>query len=187
MSEENPPRDLESRPLVPSSPPSSPLPSAQPSLDGDNKPVLVKSDDVMPTEAVERAEEAGGGLNEPESEVLAKIEWNPELDVALLYALQNHKLVGSNKYFHMICVHDAFMKNAGIQCTIACLWDKVSQWYDFELLADNEINPFPLPDQPNEFCLPEYFNLTQPIDTPIVVDSDDGSGTYRLRSTHKPK
>ncbi|KAI6646486.1 MRG/MORF4L-binding protein [Oopsacas minuta] len=119
--------------------------------------------------------------------ILTKIDWTPELDLALLYALQNHKLVGSNKYFHMLCIHDAFSKNSGILCTVDTLWDRVSEWYDLDLLAGNELNPFPLSDEPNEFSLPPYFSHSQPPDSPILLDSEDEPASHRLRSVHRIK
>ena len=128
--------------------------------------------------------------SDPGQAILTEIEWTAELDVALLYALQNHKLVGSNKYFHMMCVHDAFTRNAGIRCTIACLWSRVSEWYDLDLLADNELSPFPLTG-PKDFCLPPHFSRTQPLETAGLVDSEgEGEGestSHRLRSIHRAK
>lgn len=119
--------------------------------------------------------------------IQTKLDWTPELDVALLYALQNHKLVGSNKYFHMLCLHEAFTMNSGIRCTVDALWNRVSEWYDLDLLADNEINPFPVSEEPNDFCLPPHFFHSQPHNSPIVLDSGDESTSHRLRSLHRTK
>ena len=144
----------------------------------DNDP---QTDSNLPA-ATKQTEE----LSVPEQAVMNRIEWTAELDVALLYALQNHKLVGSNKYFHMICVHDAFTRNAGIRCTISCLWDRVSQWYDLELLADNELNPFPV-SGPKDFSLPEHFSRAQPLEASALQDSEGEPTPHRLRSLQRPK
>ena len=174
-------------PTIPLSSQSSPR-----DVSSDNPPLLT---DTPPTElkgslAVKQLDEESllsetGDHNQVN--IQNKLDWTPELDVALLYALQNHKLVGSNKYFHMLCLHEAFTINTGVRCTVDALWNRVSEWYDLDLLADNEINPFPVSEEPNDFCLPPYFFHSQPHNSPIVLDSEDDSTSHRLRSLHRTK
>ena len=187
MSQEN----SQTTPILISDPNSpAPLsPDSSPHESSEEKRPLPHSDDDPQTDSMlpATAKRTEDSLQpEPDQALVNKMEWTAELDVALLYALQNHKLVGSNKYFHMIFVHDAFTRNAGIRCTIACLWDRVSHWYNLDLLADNELNPFPL-SEPKDFSLPQHFSRTQPLDAPILLETEGEPTSHRLRSIHRTK
>ncbi|CAG2101424.1 unnamed protein product [Medioppia subpectinata] len=72
-----------------------------------------------------------------------QVEWTPENEIKLFYAMRGHKPVGVAKNFHMICILDEFVKLTDKEITSKIIWNRLETMYDMETLHDNEDMPFP--------------------------------------------
>ena len=74
----------------------------------------------------------------PSPTALAQINWTPEMDVNLFYAMIDHKPVGENKHFHMIFIYEKFNNLSDKKLSAEQLWQRLSSLYDLKELVRNE-------------------------------------------------
>jgi len=82
-----------------------------------------------------------------------EIEWNVENEIQLFFAMNGHKPVGINKYFHMVCIWEKFHAAIHKDVPLKMIWDHLESMYDLMALDDMEDLPFP--GQEIDFSLPE--------------------------------
>ncbi|XP_033335202.1 MRG/MORF4L binding protein [Megalopta genalis] len=82
-----------------------------------------------------------------------EIEWNVENEIQLFFAMNGHKPVGVNKYFHMICIWEKFRAATHKDIPLKMIWDHLESMYD--LIALDDMEDLPFPSQEIDFCLPE--------------------------------
>lgn len=82
-----------------------------------------------------------------------EVEWNVENEIQLFFAMNGHKPVGINKYFHMICIWEKFRVAVHKDISLKCIWEHLESMYDLMALDDMEDPPFP--NQEIDFSLPE--------------------------------
>lgn len=82
-----------------------------------------------------------------------EIEWNVENEIQLFFAMNGHKPVGINKYFHMVCIWEKFRVATHKDISLKMIWDHLESMYDLMALDDMEDLPFP--SQEVDFSLPE--------------------------------
>ncbi|XP_058792968.1 MRG/MORF4L-binding protein isoform X1 [Phymastichus coffea] len=82
-----------------------------------------------------------------------EIEWNVDNEIQLFFAMNGHKPVGVNKYFHMVCIWEKFRAAIHKDVSLKAIWDHLHSMYDLAALDDMEDVPFP-PDE-TDFILPE--------------------------------
>lgn len=81
------------------------------------------------------------------------IEWNVENEIQLFFAMNGHKPVGVNKYFHMVCIWEKFRAAIHKDISLKMIWDHLESMYDLMALDDMEDLPFP--GHEIDFSLPE--------------------------------
>ncbi|KAK0174268.1 hypothetical protein PV327_011056 [Microctonus hyperodae] len=81
------------------------------------------------------------------------IEWNVETEIQLFFAMNGHKPVGVNKYFHMVCIWEKFRAAVNKDISLKAIWDHLESMYDLVALDDTEDLPFPSSEV--DFALPE--------------------------------
>ncbi|KAF7402382.1 hypothetical protein HZH66_004649 [Vespula vulgaris] len=81
------------------------------------------------------------------------IEWNVENEINLFFAMNGHKPVGINKYFHMVCIWEKFRAAIHKDVSLKAIWDHLESMYDLMALDDMEDLPFPSHEM--DFSLPE--------------------------------
>ncbi|XP_033188211.2 MRG/MORF4L binding protein [Bombus vancouverensis nearcticus] len=84
-----------------------------------------------------------------------EIEWNVENEIQLFFAMNGHKPVGINKYFHMVCIWEKFRVAIHKDLSLKTIWEHLESMYDLMALDDMEDLPFP--SQEIDFSLPEEF------------------------------
>ncbi|XP_066603296.1 MRG/MORF4L-binding protein [Prorops nasuta] len=82
-----------------------------------------------------------------------EIEWNIENEIQLFFAMNGHKPVGVNKYFHMVCIWDKFRAAIHKDIPLKLIWNHLESMYD--LLALDDMEDLPFPNNEIEFSLPE--------------------------------
>ncbi|KYM98409.1 PREDICTED: MRG/MORF4L-binding protein [Cyphomyrmex costatus] len=82
-----------------------------------------------------------------------EIEWNVENEIQLFFAMNGHKPVGINKYFHMVCIWEKFRAAIHKDIPLKIIWDHLESMYDLMALDDMEDLPFP--SHEIDFSLPE--------------------------------
>lgn len=82
-----------------------------------------------------------------------EIEWNVENEIQLFFAMNGHKPVGINKYFHMVCIWEKFRTAIHKDVPLKIIWDHLESMYDLVALDDMEDLPFPSHEM--DFSLPE--------------------------------
>ncbi|XP_043270225.1 MRG/MORF4L-binding protein isoform X2 [Venturia canescens] len=88
-----------------------------------------------------------------------EFEWNVENEIQLFFAMNGHKPVGVNKYFHMVCIWEKFRAATHKDISLKPIWDHLESMYDLMALDDMEDLPFPSNEV--DFNLPEgeFHNL----------------------------
>ncbi|PIK35218.1 putative MRG/MORF4L-binding protein isoform X1 [Apostichopus japonicus] len=81
------------------------------------------------------------------------VQWGPEMEVMLFYAMRKHKPVGINKHFHMMCIYEKLVTSATVKISSKQIWDHLETMYDMAALHESEVIPFPNIQQ--NFDLPE--------------------------------
>ncbi|XP_071836333.1 MRG/MORF4L-binding protein-like [Apostichopus japonicus] len=81
------------------------------------------------------------------------VQWGPEMEVMLFYAMRKHKPVGINKHFHMMCIYEKLVTSATVKISSKQIWDHLETMYDMAALHESEVIPFPNVQQ--NFDLPE--------------------------------
>ncbi|XP_054153621.1 MRG/MORF4L-binding protein-like [Oppia nitens] len=71
------------------------------------------------------------------------IEWTPENEIKLFYAMRGHKPVGVAKNFHMISILDEFVRLTDKEMSSKVIWNRLDTMYDMDTLHENEDMPFP--------------------------------------------
>ncbi|XP_032687974.1 MRG/MORF4L-binding protein [Odontomachus brunneus] len=89
-----------------------------------------------------------------------EIEWNVENEIQLFFAMNGHKPVGINKYFHMLCIWEKFRIAIRKDISLKIIWDHLESMYDLMALDDMEDLPFP--SQEIDFSLPEVEFVGKP-------------------------
>ncbi|XP_015590555.1 MRG/MORF4L-binding protein isoform X2 [Cephus cinctus] len=92
-------------------------------------------------------------VKEKQSESVEEIEWNVENEIQLFFAMNGHKPVGVNKYFHMVCIWEKFRAAIHKDVSLKIIWDHLESMYDLMALDDTEDLPFP--SNEIDFNLPE--------------------------------
>ncbi|XP_012253462.1 MRG/MORF4L-binding protein [Athalia rosae] len=82
-----------------------------------------------------------------------EIEWNVDNEIQLFFAMNGHKPVGVNKYFHMVCIWEKFRAAIHKDVSLKLIWDHLESMYDLAALDDTEDLPFP--SNETDFVLPE--------------------------------
>ncbi|XP_076656529.1 uncharacterized protein LOC143361123 [Halictus rubicundus] len=82
-----------------------------------------------------------------------EIEWNVENEIQLFFAMNGHKPVGVNKYFHMVCIWEKFRAAIHKDVPLKMIWDHLESMYD--LIALDDMEDLPFPNQEIDFSLPE--------------------------------
>ena len=81
------------------------------------------------------------------------VNWNVDTEVNLFHAMRNHKPVGVNRHFQMICITNKLHDSVGKKLSANHIWDHLGKMYDLTALNESEILPFP--NKEKEFVLPE--------------------------------
>ena len=63
------------------------------------------------------------------------INWTPEMEVNLFYAMIDHKPIGENKYFHLIFIYEKFNNLNDKKLTIEQIWQHLNELYDMKALV----------------------------------------------------
>ncbi|XP_012216355.1 MRG/MORF4L-binding protein [Linepithema humile] len=92
-------------------------------------------------------------VKEKQENLFDEVEWNVDNEIQLFFAMNGHKPVGINKYFHMVCIAEKFRAAVHKDISLKMIWDHLESMYDLMALDDMEDLPFP--SQEIEFCLPE--------------------------------
>ncbi|CAG2160952.1 unnamed protein product [Oppiella nova] len=108
-------------------------------------------------------------MSKPDPNV-TEMDWTPENEIKLFYAMRGHKPVGVAKNFHMICILDEFVKLTDKEITSKTIWNRLETMYDMETLHDNEDMPFP--------------NITSPFN---IEDNPEFSELFAKRNTNNGK
>lgn len=66
---------------------------------------------------------------------MSVINWTPEMEVSLFYAMIDHKPVGENKHFHMIFIYEKFNNMSDKKLTIEQIWHHLGTLYDLQALV----------------------------------------------------
>ncbi|XP_076287864.1 MRG/MORF4L binding protein [Lasioglossum baleicum] len=82
-----------------------------------------------------------------------EVEWNVENEIQLFFAMNGHKPVGVNKYFHMVCIWEKFRAAIHKDVPLKMIWDHLESMYD--LIALDDMEDLPFPNQEIDFSLPE--------------------------------
>ncbi|KAL0115212.1 hypothetical protein PUN28_010667 [Cardiocondyla obscurior] len=89
-----------------------------------------------------------------------EVEWNVENEIQLFFAMNKHKPVGINKYFHMVCIWEKFRNAIRKDVPLKAIWDHLESMYDIIALDDMEDLPFP--GHEVDFSLPEADFVLKP-------------------------
>ncbi|XP_012276513.1 MRG/MORF4L-binding protein isoform X1 [Orussus abietinus] len=92
-------------------------------------------------------------VKEKPADLSEEIEWNVENEIQLFFAMNGHKPVGINKYFHMVCIWEKFRAAIHKEISLKMIWDHLESMYDLMALDDTEDLPFPSSEI--DFTLPE--------------------------------
>ncbi|XP_011504376.1 PREDICTED: MRG/MORF4L-binding protein [Ceratosolen solmsi marchali] len=92
-------------------------------------------------------------VKEKQADSAEEIEWNVENEIQLFFAMNGHKPVGVNKYFHMVCIWEKFRAAIHKDVSLKAIWDHLKSMYDLMTLDDMEDVPFP--SNETDFLLPE--------------------------------
>lgn len=85
-----------------------------------------------------------------------EIEWSPEDEIQLFFALDGLKPVGINKYFFMACIADRLSKALNREVSTEAIWSHLKTMYNLDAL--DELEPLPFPNEQKEFSLPDEFS-----------------------------
>ncbi|XP_020280330.1 MRG/MORF4L-binding protein-like [Pseudomyrmex gracilis] len=94
-------------------------------------------------------------INDKEKQVdmsLHEVEWNVENEIQLFFAMNGHKPVGINKYFHMVCIWEKFRTAIHKNVPLKLIWNHLESMYDLVALDDVDL---PFLNQEIDFSLPE--------------------------------
>ncbi len=87
------------------------------------------------------------------------MNWNVETEVNLFHAMRNHKPVGVNRHFHMMCIISKLCESLGRNVTSKQIWDHLASMYDLSALNESENLPFPNKEKDFVINDPVYENL----------------------------
>ncbi|XP_045505033.1 MRG/MORF4L-binding protein isoform X1 [Colias croceus] len=116
--------------------------------------------------------------SEEESEIKAGdvIDWDVDMEIQLFYAMANHKPVGINKHFQMVCIWEKLSNSITREISTQDIWKHLSTLYDMNMLDETE--PIPFPNHEVPFSLPEseFGSLVKQKckDAILGDDSEDG-------------
>ena len=65
------------------------------------------------------------------------VDWTPEMEINLFYAMIDHKPVGENKHFHMMFIYEKFNNLSEKKLSVEQLWDHLANLYDLQALVNN--------------------------------------------------
>ncbi|XP_059622999.1 MRG/MORF4L-binding protein [Phlebotomus argentipes] len=85
-----------------------------------------------------------------------EIEWSPEDEIQLFFALDGLKPVGINKYFFMACIADRLSKALNREVSTEAIWSHLKTMYNLDAL--DELEPLPFPNDQRDFSLPDEFS-----------------------------
>ena len=105
------------------------------------------------------------------------VNWNVDTEVNLFHAMRNHKPVGVNRHFQMICITNKLHDSIGKKLSANQIWDHLGKMYDLTALNESEILPFP--NKEKEFVLPEK-------DYVSLMDKDFPRASSEVPSTSEP-
>ena len=66
---------------------------------------------------------------------MSSVNWTPEMEVSLFYAMMDHKPVGENKHFHIMFIYEKFNNQSEKKLTIEQLWQHLGSLYDLQALV----------------------------------------------------
>ncbi|XP_020287088.1 MRG/MORF4L-binding protein-like isoform X2 [Pseudomyrmex gracilis] len=87
-----------------------------------------------------------------------EIEWNVENEIQLFFAMNGHKPVGINKYFHMVCIWEKFRAAIHKDVSLKLIWDHLESMYDLDDMEED----LPFPSHEIDFYLPETEFMLKP-------------------------
>lgn len=71
------------------------------------------------------------------------IDWDVDMEIQLFYAMANHKPVGINKHFQMICIWEKLSNSVTKEISTQDIWKHLETLYDTSMLDETESIPFP--------------------------------------------
>ncbi|XP_055694781.1 MRG/MORF4L-binding protein [Lutzomyia longipalpis] len=108
-----------------------------------------------------------------------EIEWSPQMEIQLFFALDGLKPVGINKYFFMTCIADRLSKALDRDVSTEAIWSHLKTMYNLDAL--DELEPLPFPNEQKEFSLPDEFT------TLITKKLQDAEEAARKADAAPPK
>ncbi len=98
------------------------------------------------------------------------VNWNIETEVNLYHAMRNHKPVGVNRHFQMICITKKLHDSMGKRLSAKQIWEHLTKMYDLAALNESETLPFP--NKEKDFVLPdvEFLSLKEKGFPRVIVE-----------------
>ncbi|XP_053688238.1 MRG/MORF4L-binding protein [Sabethes cyaneus] len=81
------------------------------------------------------------------------LEWSPEDEVQLFFAMDGLKPVGINRHFTIVCIADRLSKALNREISSETIWSHLRTMYNLKAL--DELEQLPFPNEESDFCLPE--------------------------------
>lgn len=97
------------------------------------------------------------GQENDEYETVTSIDWTPENEVHLFYAMKNRKPVGIDRNFQMILINECFNKRIRKEVPSRVLWEHLEAMYDLDALNENNSPASSIVDE-QDFALSSDFD-----------------------------
>ena len=83
---------------------------------------------------------------------MSSLNWTPDMEASLFYAMIDHKPVGENKHFHMIFIYDKYNNLNEKKINADQIWEHLNTLYDLNALVSrgNYMKSFVLMFMTNE-------------------------------------
>lgn len=96
----------------------------------------------------------------PKSNNEKSVQWSPEKEVQLFYALKGRRPVGINRFFQMMFIQEEFSNLTGQDVSSEEIWKYLETLYDLDALNENEEES--IVGEEKDFILPEEYHQSQP-------------------------
>ncbi|XP_052567460.1 MRG/MORF4L-binding protein-like [Culex pipiens pallens] len=81
------------------------------------------------------------------------LEWSPEDEIQLFFAMDGLRPVGINRHFFIACVVERLSKALNREVSSESVWSHLGTMYNLQAL--DEQDPLPFPNEETDFSLPE--------------------------------
>lgn len=81
------------------------------------------------------------------------LEWSPEDEIQLFFAMDGLRPVGINRHFFIACVVERLSKALNREVSSESVWSHLKTMYNLQAL--DEQDPLPFPNEESDFSLPE--------------------------------